>query len=223
MRSIKWSVGSTVRESLVAGRARVGGTKQAVLVLAPTPSRLRPCSSTPRFSAPASVLPAEAGEGVGELRARARVAGLPEMPTLTKLRPMVASGSVRKAARHAAACCFAIALVLGAGHTCLFTTPGGNLMNRCEFESRTLGQERKEICSNVVEVVYNRDPAATSSIQTKQRLIKERPILIGETTDIPLIFRPLWFLLRRSSFFGARASKPLGSNSNDILVSRVGT
>jgi hypothetical protein len=125
VRSIKWSVGSTVRESLVAGRARVGGTKQAVLVLAPTPSRLRPCISTPRFSAPASVQPAEAGEGVGELRARARVAGLPEMPTLTKLRPMVASGSERKAARHAAACCFAIALVLGGGHTCLFATRGG--------------------------------------------------------------------------------------------------
>jgi hypothetical protein len=119
VRSINWSVGSTVRESLVAGRAS-GGTKHAVLVLAPAPSRLRACSSTPLFSAPASVLPAEAGEGVWELRARARIAGLPltespETPTLTKFRPIVASGSERKAARHAAACCFAIALELGEG------------------------------------------------------------------------------------------------------------
>jgi hypothetical protein len=79
-------------------------------------------------------------------------------------------------------------------------------MNRCEFGSRTLGQERKRICSSVVEIVYNRDPAATSSIQTKKTSHqKERPILIGETTDI--YFWPPWFLL---AFFC----------SNDILASR---
>ena len=100
VRSINWSVGSTVRDSLGGGRcaraptARVSGTKHAVPA-----TEWRGLWYPPTFASAPAPPPADG------LRARTAVAAT---PSLTIVWPSAACGRESSAARHAAACCFAM-------------------------------------------------------------------------------------------------------------------